>query len=179
MKGEGSRLETPHFSFSDLMSFLFVGPLGKPEPPCDRPGAVCQDPRFIGGDGIMFYFHGKKHKDCCLVSDSKFHWQERHKRKRFYPVCVVPITLGESTVHRYDVTEDNCFAHLELTFKSLDKKVDGVLGQTYKTTYGSRVKMATAMPIMGHEGKYASSHLFAIDCTVSIFVFQQPKVGRI
>jgi hypothetical protein len=40
---------------------------------CDRPGAVCQDPRFIGGDGITFYFHGKKHRNFCLVSDSNLH----------------------------------------------------------------------------------------------------------
>ena len=40
---------------------------------CDRPGAVCQDPRFIGGDGLMFYFHGKKDKDFCLVSDPTVH----------------------------------------------------------------------------------------------------------
>ncbi|XP_077246282.1 uncharacterized protein LOC143886221 isoform X2 [Tasmannia lanceolata] len=40
---------------------------------CDKPGAVCQDPRFIGGDGVMFYFHGKKDKDFCLISDSDIH----------------------------------------------------------------------------------------------------------
>lgn len=40
---------------------------------CDRPGAVCQDPRFIGGNGITFYFHGKKDTDFCLVSDSNLH----------------------------------------------------------------------------------------------------------
>ncbi|KAG6762679.1 hypothetical protein POTOM_033193 [Populus tomentosa] len=40
---------------------------------CDRPGAVCQDPRFIGGDGITFYFHGKKDHDFCLVSDPNLH----------------------------------------------------------------------------------------------------------
>lgn len=40
---------------------------------CDKPGAVCQDPRFIGADGITFYFHGKKDKDFCLVSDSNLH----------------------------------------------------------------------------------------------------------
>ncbi|KAG5600424.1 hypothetical protein H5410_031794 [Solanum commersonii] len=45
----------------------------KPVCKCDIPGAVCQDPRFIGGDGITFYFHGKKDKDFCLVSDPKFH----------------------------------------------------------------------------------------------------------
>ena len=40
---------------------------------CDRPGAVCQDPPFIGGDGITFYFHGKKDHDFCLLSDSNLH----------------------------------------------------------------------------------------------------------
>ncbi|XP_022952949.1 basic proline-rich protein [Cucurbita moschata] len=45
----------------------------KPVCHCDRPGAVCQDPRFIGGDGITFYFHGQKDKDFCLVSDPNLH----------------------------------------------------------------------------------------------------------
>ncbi|KZV32082.1 hypothetical protein F511_31918 [Dorcoceras hygrometricum] len=40
---------------------------------CNVPGAVCQDPRFIGGDGITFYFHGRKNEDFCLVSDSNLH----------------------------------------------------------------------------------------------------------
>ncbi|KAF3776475.1 hypothetical protein EJ110_NYTH48180 [Nymphaea thermarum] len=30
---------------------------------CNRPGAVCDNPRFVGGDGTTFYFHGKKDKD--------------------------------------------------------------------------------------------------------------------
>ncbi|XP_050209960.1 uncharacterized protein LOC126660471 [Mercurialis annua] len=45
----------------------------KPLCQCDRPGAVCHDPRFIGGDGLTFYFHGKKDRDFCLVSDSNLH----------------------------------------------------------------------------------------------------------
>uniref|UniRef100_A0A803NMQ8 Uncharacterized protein n=1 Tax=Cannabis sativa TaxID=3483 RepID=A0A803NMQ8_CANSA len=45
----------------------------KPVCKCDQPGAVCQDPRFIGGDGITFYFHGKKDHDFCLLSDSNLH----------------------------------------------------------------------------------------------------------
>ena len=71
----------------------------------------------------------------------------------------------------YDVTEEDCFAHLELNFKiqSLSNTVDGVLGQTYQLSCQSRVKMAVAMPIMGGAEKFATSHLFAIDCTVSKF----------
>ncbi|CAL5383393.1 unnamed protein product [Camellia sinensis] len=84
---------------------------------------------------------------------------------------VVPITSEESRVHGYDVTEEDCFAHLELNFKfeSVSKAMDGVLGQTYRPTYQSRVKMAAPMPVMGEGVKFASSHLFATDCVVSKF----------
>ncbi|CAL5326639.1 unnamed protein product [Camellia sinensis] len=40
------------------------------KPNCDGLGAACYDPRFIGGDGIMFYFHGKTNQHFSLVSDS-------------------------------------------------------------------------------------------------------------
>ncbi|XP_010664895.1 uncharacterized protein LOC100255757 [Vitis vinifera] len=229
--------------------------LCKPYCSCDRPGAVCQDPRLIGGDGLMFYFHGKKDKDFCLVSDPTVHinahfigksgkkgrdftwvqsigvlfgshqlyigakkvskWHESvdnmliqlngeeimvpagmSKRWRS-PVSglkiqgiaetnkvkvaveglveiearVVPISSEESRVHGYDITEDDCFAHLELNFKfhTLSKRVDGVLGQTYRSSYRSRVKLAAAMPIMGGADKFNTSHLFATDCAVSNF----------
>ncbi|KAL3503263.1 hypothetical protein ACH5RR_037712 [Cinchona calisaya] len=49
-------------------------PTCKPEckskkPNCNGPGAACLDPRFIGGDGIVFYFHGKSNEHFSLVSD--------------------------------------------------------------------------------------------------------------
>ncbi|KAG2299316.1 hypothetical protein Bca4012_010892 [Brassica carinata] len=40
------------------------------KPNCNRPGSACYDPRFIGGDGIVFYFHGKSNEEFSLVSDS-------------------------------------------------------------------------------------------------------------
>jgi len=36
---------------------------------CEGVGALCYDPRFVGGDGVMFYFHGKSNQDFSLVSD--------------------------------------------------------------------------------------------------------------
>ncbi|XP_050369197.1 uncharacterized protein LOC126787336 [Argentina anserina] len=36
---------------------------------CNGYGAVCYDPRFIGGDGVMFYFHGAKGGNFAIVSD--------------------------------------------------------------------------------------------------------------
>lgn len=41
-------------------------------PNCYRPGSACHDPRFIGGDGIVFYFHGKSNEHFSLVSDPNF-----------------------------------------------------------------------------------------------------------
>ncbi|KAJ1686282.1 hypothetical protein LUZ63_017672 [Rhynchospora breviuscula] len=40
---------------------------------CQLPGNVCGDPRFNGGDGNTFYFHGRKNRDFCIVSDSNLH----------------------------------------------------------------------------------------------------------
>lgn len=84
---------------------------------------------------------------------------------------VVPITPEESRVHGYDVTDEDCFAHLELGFRfsSLSGEVDGVLGQTYAAGYHSRVKIGAPMPIMGGADKFASSNVFATDCKASKF----------
>ncbi|XP_078149498.1 uncharacterized protein LOC144544824 [Carex rostrata] len=41
---------------------------------CDLfPGTVCGDPRFTGADGNIFYFHGKKDHDFCILSDNALH----------------------------------------------------------------------------------------------------------
>ncbi|PIA46201.1 hypothetical protein AQUCO_01500013v1 [Aquilegia coerulea] len=37
--------------------------------PTNSPGAACFDPRFIGGDGIVFYFHGRSNEHFSLISD--------------------------------------------------------------------------------------------------------------
>ncbi|XP_076888355.1 uncharacterized protein LOC143538757 [Bidens hawaiensis] len=220
---------------------------------CHIPGALCQDPRFVGGDGLTFYFHGHKDQDFCLLSDHNLHinghfigkrnpkltrdftwvqstgilfndhkllvgakktstWNDNEEHlfisyddtplsldgkdwnyrnaslmiTRTSPTngiaievqnsfritaTVVPIGAEESRIHGYDITKDDCFAHLDLRFKfySLSDVVDGVLGQTYRRDYVSKIKVSATMPVMGIIPKYSTSGIFTTDCAVSRF----------
>ncbi|CAN1145475.1 hypothetical protein LINPERHAP2_LOCUS14701 [Linum perenne] len=42
------------------------------KPNCNGYGSLCYDPRFVGGDGVMFYFHGAKGGNFAIVSDETF-----------------------------------------------------------------------------------------------------------
>ena len=85
---------------------------------------------------------------------------------------VVPITEEDSTIHNYGITNEDCFAHLDLGFKfmSLSDQVSGVLGQTYRPDYVSRVNINAKMPVLGGNREFKTTSLLAPDCLVSRFV---------
>ncbi|CAN1354607.1 hypothetical protein LINPERPRIM_LOCUS43468, partial [Linum perenne] len=49
---------------------------------CNGVGSACGDPRFVGGDGIIFYFHGKSNQHFTLVSDQHFQVNARFIGRR-------------------------------------------------------------------------------------------------
>ncbi|KAF3455017.1 hypothetical protein FNV43_RR05465 [Rhamnella rubrinervis] len=42
------------------------------KPNCNGYGSLCYDPRFVGADGVVFYFHGSKGGNFAIVSDENF-----------------------------------------------------------------------------------------------------------
>uniref|UniRef100_A0A0E0N837 Uncharacterized protein n=1 Tax=Oryza rufipogon TaxID=4529 RepID=A0A0E0N837_ORYRU len=111
---------------------------------CDfYPGVSCGDPRFTGGDGNNFYFHGKKDHDFCI----------------------------DSRIHNYGVTEEDSLAHLDIGFKfyDLSDDVHGVLGQTYRSDYVNKLSVSASMPVMGGAPSYVASDIFSTDCAVARF----------
>ncbi|CAK9136415.1 unnamed protein product [Ilex paraguariensis] len=234
------------------------------KPNGDGIGAACYDPRFVGGDGVMFYIHGKTNEHVSLVSDlnlqinARFIGRRPQGRSRDntwiqalalmfdshtftlaaknvakwnsevdqlflsynevpvfisqghlstwtapggglvvertakcnsvtvtlpgvveMAVNVVPITKEDDRIHNYQIPSDDCFAHLEVQFKffHLSEKVEGVLGQTYRSDFLNPVKRGVPMPIMGGEDQYMTSSLVEADCKRCIFTIDHAVQG--
>ncbi|KAL2245414.1 uncharacterized protein LOC105174757 [Sesamum indicum] len=72
----------PTSSYAKVCYLNCNSPICKPEcknkkPNCNGPGAACLDPRFIGADGTVFYFHGQSNHHFTLVSDPNLHINAR------------------------------------------------------------------------------------------------------
>ncbi|KAK8596008.1 hypothetical protein V6N13_000672 [Hibiscus sabdariffa] len=239
------------------------------KPKCDGYGSLCYDPRFVGGDGVMFYFHGAKDGNFAIVSDDKLqinahfigtrplgrtrdftwvqalavmfdshtlviaanrvsHWDDNvdalsiswdgetvnvpnageaewrngndEERRVLVErtddrnsirvkisglvemyIRVRPIGKEENRVHKYQLPDDDAFAHLETQFKltNLSDEVEGVLGKTYQPGYVSPVKRGVPMPMMGGEDKYQTPYLFSTFCNACRFKRPSGSVATI
>ncbi|RLN25214.1 uncharacterized protein C2845_PM07G35960 [Panicum miliaceum] len=105
---------------------------------CDIfPGTSCGDPRFTGGDGNTFYFHGSKDQNFCIVSDADLHINAHfignHNpdlKRDFTWVQALGVTFGAG--HRlyigarkaveWDEDED----HIQITFDAEPVDIDAV-----------------------------------------------------
>ncbi|XP_058079810.1 uncharacterized protein LOC131228010 [Magnolia sinica] len=68
--------------FIDCKSPKCEGVCKNRKPNCEGMGAACYDPRFVGGDGLVFYFHGKSNQHFSLVSDSNLQINARFIGRR-------------------------------------------------------------------------------------------------
>lgn len=90
------------------------------KPNCNSPGAACLDPRFIGGDGIVFYFHGKSNEHFSLVSD-----QNLQINARFIGLRPVGRTRDYTWIQALGVLFDSKTFSVQATRASIwDNEVD-------------------------------------------------------
>ncbi|XVF78117.1 hypothetical protein PTKIN_Ptkin14bG0103600 [Pterospermum kingtungense] len=104
---------------------------------CDSPGSACYDPRFVGGDGIVFYFHGKSNEHFSLVSDSSLQINGRFigHRRDFTWIQALGILFNS---HSFSLeatkaaTWDGEVDHLKFSFNGEDLVVpEGALSSWY------------------------------------------------
>nr|XP_043620116.1 uncharacterized protein LOC122591960 [Erigeron canadensis] len=97
------------------------------KPNCNGRGAACLDPRFVGGDDIVFYFHGKRNEHFTLVSDSNLQINARFiglspiGRSRDYTwIQALGVLFNSNTFSVETIksaTWDNEVDHLKFTYK--------------------------------------------------------------
>ncbi|XP_051184191.1 uncharacterized protein [Lolium perenne] len=100
------------------------------------PGTSCGDPSFTGGDGITFYFHGRRDQDFCLVSDTNLHINAHFignhnpsNDRTFTWIQALGITFGDHRLYvgaRKAVEWDEDDDHIEITLDGEPVKVDTV-----------------------------------------------------
>jgi Root cap len=123
---------------------------------CDKPGA-CGDPRFIGGDGNSFYFHGRKNRDFCIVSDSDLHINAHFIGKRnpsmtrdFTWIQAIAVLFGEHHLYvgaRKTVTWDDESDHLEISFDGENIELLEADGAEWKSLYVPTLKITRTKAI--------------------------------
>uniref|UniRef100_A0A0D9VAS1 Uncharacterized protein n=1 Tax=Leersia perrieri TaxID=77586 RepID=A0A0D9VAS1_9ORYZ len=141
---------------------------------CDfYPGVSCGDPRFTGGDGNNFYFHGKKDQDFCIVSDADLHINAHFIGKRnatmsrdFTWIQALGIRFADHRLYMGALKTakwNNDVDRLELAFDGTPIDVPAQLGARWESaivpgltltrtaaTNGVRVQLAGVFDIMAN-----------------------------
>ncbi|KAG5235543.1 structural constituent of cell wall [Salix suchowensis] len=152
---------------------------------CEAPGSACYDPRFIGGDGIVFYFHGKSNEHFSLVSDfdlqinSRFIGHRPAGRPRDFTWIQSLGILFNSQTFSLEVTRaaswDSEVDHLKFSYdgKDLkDVKVERVSGKNSAviTLKDKAEIMVSAVPVTKQDDKIHNYRVPANDCFVHLEV---------
>lgn len=122
---------------------------------CDSPGSACYDPRFIGGDGIVFYFHGKSNEHFSLVSDRNLQINGRfigHRpagRTRDFTWIQSLGILFKSHTFSLEATKvakwDNEIDHLKFTYNGQDLAIpEGLLSIWYSEEKDVKVERVSS-----------------------------------
>ncbi|XP_044319925.1 uncharacterized protein [Triticum aestivum] len=101
---------------------------------CELAGTECYDPRFVGGDGNKFLFHGRRDADFCLLSDANLHINAHFIGKLnvkaardFTWVQALGVRFGGHRLYlgvKRTVTWDNAVDRLVITFDGVPVELD-------------------------------------------------------
>ncbi|XP_048575137.1 uncharacterized protein LOC125556449 [Triticum urartu] len=98
------------------------------------PGTSCGDPSFTGGDGVTYYFHGRKDQDFCIVSDVDLHINAHFignhnpvNGRNFTWIQAIGVTFGDHRLFvgaRKAVEWEEDEDHIEITFNGEPINID-------------------------------------------------------
>ncbi|KAJ9684832.1 hypothetical protein PVL29_017023 [Vitis rotundifolia] len=162
-----SPLRCPTSYFMDCMTC-------KPLCSCSLLGVICEDPRFVGRDGITFYFQSSKDQDFYLVSNANLHINARFMGKRNPNLGVTILVAARRTS-----TWENNIDHLTLSFD--DKPISLLTNEGSKwlppsflivsVMHTSEVNMVmieshyiVVVPIIVHDSRVHGYNIIDEDC---------------
>ncbi|KAL5993257.1 hypothetical protein ACLOJK_014180 [Asimina triloba] len=148
------------------------------KPNCNLPVSACFDPRFIGGDYIVFYFHGSRNQHFGLVSDpnlqinAHFIGLRPAGRPRDYTWIQAPgimfgthtFTVEAKRTETWSDEEDHLLFSHDEGLGHLRKSTE-----TYRQDYENPAKAGVAMPVVGGKSQLRTSSLLSSDCAACIF----------
>ncbi|XP_062185305.1 uncharacterized protein LOC133888925 [Phragmites australis] len=126
---------------------------------CELTGTECYDPRFVGGDGNKFLFHGRRDADFCLLSDNNLHINAHFIGKRnalgardFTWVQALGIRFGGHRLYlgvRRTVSWDGAVDRLAITFDGAPVPLAAVAGASWSPSSAPALSIFRTGPANG------------------------------